>query len=367
MSSTVVGRRIGRTLSGTVGSTEGWSSRLPRDRVRAFVYIFRADMLTYVVRRLLYSTVVLFAASFLVFFFVTASGNPLAPLYTAPNVSRESIDRIADRKHINEPVWKRYGYWVRDAVTNKFGTTLLTNEPILPDLWRVMKNTFQLVFAAQLLAILVGVGIGVYSALRQYSVFDYSATTFSFLGIAMPVFWIALMLQVATVQFFLATGHRLFPVASLNSVDPGTGFDFIVDRAHHLALPIFVLMIAGTATYSRYMRASMLEVVNSDYVRTARAKGLKETRVTMKHAFRNALIPLVTLVALDFGVLLSGAVVTETVFSLDGMGLYYISALFTNDPYPIMAWLMIVATMIIIFNLVADIVYGLLDPRVRYD
>ena len=324
-------------------------------------------MLTYIIRRLLYSFVVLIAASFLVFFFVAASGDPLAPLYTTPNVSRQSIEDIAERKHINEPIWKRYGYWVRDAVTNKFGTTLLTNEPILPDLWRVMKNTMQLVIAAELLAILLAVGIGVYAALRQYSVFDYTATTFSFIGIAMPVFWIALMLQVAVVQIFLSTGHKLFPVANLNSVDPGTGIDFVIDRAHHLALPVFVLMIASIATYSRYMRASMLEVVNSDYVRTARAKGLTENRVTMKHAFRNALIPIVTVVALNFGALLAGAVVTETVFSLDGMGLYYINALFTNDPYPIMAWLMIVATLVIVFNLVADIAYGLLDPRVRYD
>jgi peptide/nickel transport system permease protein len=132
-------------------------------------------------------------------------------------------------------------------------------------------------------------------------------------------------------------------------------------------MPVIVLMVASVATYSRYMRASMLEVVNSDYVRTARAKGLPERRVTMRHAFRNALIPLVTVVALNFGALLSGAVVTETVFSLDGMGLYFINALGTADPYPVMAWLMITATMIIVFNLVADILYGVLDPRVRYD
>jgi peptide/nickel transport system permease protein len=324
-------------------------------------------MLHYVIRRLLYSLVVLLAASFLVFFFVTASGDPLAPLRITPNVSQETVRNIEERKHLNDNVFVRYGYWAKDAVTNNFGSTLLTNQPILPDLWRVMKNTLQLVLVAELLAILLAVAIGVYSALRQYSVFDYSMTTFSFLGIAMPVFWIALMLQVATVQVFLATGHRLFPVASLNSVDPGTGLQFAVDRAHHLVLPVIVLIVAQIATYSRYMRASMLEVVNSDYVRTARAKGLNERHVTMRHAFRNALIPLVTLVALSFGNLLAGAVVTETVFSLDGMGLYYINALFTNDPYPIMAWLMIVATMIVVFNLVADIAYGLLDPRVRYD
>jgi peptide/nickel transport system permease protein len=324
-------------------------------------------MVQYIIRRLLYSAVVLVAASFLVFFFVTASGDPLASLRLAPNVSQETIANIEREKHLNENVFVRYGHWVKDAVTNQFGTTLLTNRPILPDLWRVMKNTLQLVIVAELLAVLVAVGIGVYSALRQYSVFDYTMTTFSFLGIAMPVFWIALMLQVLVVQIQAWTGHKLFPIASLNSVDPGTGLSFVLDRAHHLVLPVLVLVIASMAAYSRYMRASMLEVVNSDYVRTARAKGLSERRVTMKHAFRNALIPLVTLVALNFGVVLGGVVITETVFSLDGMGLYYINALLAGDPYPIMAWLMVVATMVIVFNLVADIAYGLLDPRVRYD
>ena len=126
-------------------------------------------------------------------------------------------------------------------------------------------------------------------------------------------------------------------------------------------------MVASIATYSRFMRAAMLEVVNADYVRTARAKGLKEKRVVMKHAFRNALIPMVTLVALNFGALLGGAVVTETVFSLDGMGLYFINALGAGDPYPIMAWLMITAVIVVIFNLLADITYGFLDPRVHYE
>jgi peptide/nickel transport system permease protein len=172
---------------------------------------------------------------------------------------------------------------------------------------------------------------------------------------------------VLVVYIFNWTGHRIFPIANLNSVDPGDGIHFAIDRAHHLVMPVIVLMVASVATYSRFMRASMLEVVNSDYVRTARAKGLNERRVTMKHAFRNALVPLVTVVALNFGALLSGAVITETVFSLDGMGLYFINALGTADPYPVMAWLMLTATLIILFNLIADILYGILDPRVRYD
>jgi peptide/nickel transport system permease protein len=324
-------------------------------------------MVTYIIRRLLYSTVVLVLASFLVFTFVTVSGDPLAGLRIAPNVSEQTVQNVIDRKHLDDPVPKRYLYWAQDAITNQFGSTLLDNRPILPELWRVMKNTLQLVLIAQFLIIIFAVLIGVYSAMKQYSGFDYTMTTFSFLGLATPVFWLALMAQVAVVQIYERTGHRLFPISNLSSVDPGTGIHFWVDRAHHLVLPVLVLMVAGIAGYSRYMRASMLEVINSDYVRTARAKGLNERRVTMKHALRNALIPLVTLVALDFGTILGGAVVTETVFSLDGMGLYFVNALFTNDPYPVMAWLMITAVMIIIFNLVADIAYGLLDPRVRYD
>ncbi|MGH3144138.1 MAG: ABC transporter permease, partial [Gaiellales bacterium] len=316
-------------------------------------------MVTYIIRRLLYSVLVLIAASFLVFTFVAkGAGDPLGPLRITPNIDQEGLERIAEEKHLNDSVLVRYGYWVDSAITDGFGDSLLTNRPILPDLWRVMKNTLQLVIAAELIAILLAIGIGVLSALRQYSGFDYTATTLSFLGLAMPLFWLALMVQVLVVQVQTWTGHKFFPIANLNDVNPGSGFEWWIDRAHHLVLPIMVLMVASIAQYSRFMRASMLEVVNADYVRTARAKGLRERRVTMGHAFRNALVPLVTVVALNFGALISGAVVTETVFSLDGMGLYFINSLGTADPYPIMAWLMITATAIIIFNLIADVLYG---------
>ena len=324
-------------------------------------------MLTYVVRRLLYSVVVLILASMIIFTFIAVSGDPLGYLRTRPNISPQTIANIEERNHLNDSIPVRYAYWVQDAATNQFGTTLIGGRPILPDLLRVMGNTLQLVLIAEMLAVLIAVGIGVYSALRQYSAFDYTATTFSFVGLAIPVFWLALMLQVVVTEVYKSTGHTIFPITSLSSVDPGSGLHFVVDRAWHLALPVMVLMIASIATYSRYMRASMLEVVNADYVRTARAKGLSESKVTMRHAFRNGLIPLVTLVALQFGVLFGGAIVTETVFALDGMGLYYVRALNAGDPYPVMAWLMVTATMIIIFNLIADIAYGYLDPRVRYD
>ena len=324
-------------------------------------------MLTFVIRRLLYSIVVLLAASFIIFTFVSVSNDPVAFLRMQPTASEITIQRIEERKHLNESIPVQYVYWLKDMLTNQFGTTTIGDRPILPDLTRVMGHTLQLVVAAELLAILFAVGIGVYSALRQYSVFDYSATTFSFVGLATPVFWLALMLQVLFVYIYQWTGVRIFYVANLSGVDPGSGLHFLLDRAQHLALPVLVLMVASIASYSRYMRASMLEVVNSDYVRTARAKGVSERSVTMRHAFRNALIPLVTIVALNFGALLGGAVVTETVFGLDGMGLYFINALNNGDPYPVMAWLMVTATLVIVFNLVADIAYGYLDPRVRYD
>ena len=324
-------------------------------------------MLTYIVRRLLYSIPVLFAATFIIFAFVSLSGDPLAVIRMAPNADPQTIQRIVEREHLDEPVPIRYRYWLTEAVTDKFGGTLLGDRPIWPELKRVMGNTLQLILAAELIAILLAIAIGVYSAVRQYSAFDYGATTFSFLGLATPVFWLALMLQVLTVNIFLESGVRLFYVSGLNSADPGTGLDFWIDRAQHLALPVFVLSVANIAAYSRFMRASMLEVVNSDYVRTARAKGLKERAVVMRHAFRNALIPLVTLVALNFGGLLSGAVITESVFQLDGMGFYFITALGETDPYPIMAWLTVSAIMIVIGNLLADILYGVLDPRVRYE
>ena len=324
-------------------------------------------MLTYILRRLLYSVVVLFAASFLVFTMVSAAGDPMSELRLNPLISEETLQRQAEEKHLNDPIPVRYVYWVKEAVTDKFGTPLFVNEPIWDDLKRVIPHTLALVLAAELISLLIGVSIGIYSAIKQYSVFDYAATTFSFLGFAMPVFWLALMVQIAVTNLFLAWNVRIFYTSGLSSPDPGTGLHWLLDRAQHLALPVMVLCVLNLAVYSRFMRASLLEVVNTDYVRTARAKGLTEQRVTMRHAVRNALIPVVTLAALNFGALIGGAIITEQIFQLDGMGNYFIQNLFSQDVYPIMAWLMITAVAIIIFNLIADILYGVLDPRVRYD
>jgi peptide/nickel transport system permease protein len=186
----------------------------------------------------------------------------------------------------------------------------------------------------------------------------------SFIGFSTPVFWFALILQVIFTNIYLNYGVRIFYTAQLSSPNPE---NFWLDRLQHLALPVITLTVIGVAQFTRYMRASMLEVINSDYVRTARAKGLNERRVIMKHAFRNALIPLVTVVALDFGGLFAGAFATETVFALDGMGLYFLRALSARDVYPLMAWLMVTSLIVVMFNLIADLIYGWLDPRIRYE
>jgi peptide/nickel transport system permease protein len=324
-------------------------------------------MVAYVIRRLLYSIPVLIATSFIVFSFVAITADPLGNLRMNRNASQATIQKVIEEKHLEEPTVVRYGYWVKDAVTNQFGSTLLGERPILPDLKRVLGNTLQLLIAAELLALILGISVGVYSAIRQYSAFDYTATGLSFLGIALPVFWLALMLQVLFTQIYLNFDLRIFYTAQLSSAEPGSGLSFVIDRIQHLAIPVFVIAVLNIATYSRFLRASMLEVLNSDYVRTARAKGLKETPVVMRHAFRNALIPLVTLAALNFGGLFGGVIVTETIFALDGMGFYFINALGAGDPYPIMAWLMVTSTMLILANLAADILLGIVDPRIRYE
>lgn len=321
-------------------------------------------MVTYVIRRLLYLIPVLFATSLIIFTFVTVSGDPLNQVRVIPNVSQNTIDNLIEDKHLDRPLLVQYGYWLHDAVTNQFGNTLLSDEPIWPDLKRVLGNTLQLIILSEILAVIIAIGVGVVSAVKQYSIFDHATTTLSFIGFSTPVFWFALILQVIFTNIYLNYGTRIFYTAQLSSPNPE---NFWIDRLQHLALPVITLTVLSVAQFGRYMRSSMLEVINSDYVRTARSKGLRERKVIMRHAFRNALIPLVTVVALDFGALFGGAFATETVFALDGMGLYFLRAMSARDVYPLMAWLMITSVIVVLFNLIADILYGWLDPRIRYD
>lgn len=321
-------------------------------------------MLTYIARRVLYSIPVLIISTFLSFTFVSLAGDPTADIRSNPQFSMITLNNLQKKYHLNEPIPIRYGYWVKDIFTNQLGISLKTSQPIWPDIKRTMGHTAQFIVIAEILAMILGVTIGIFSAIRQYSLFDYFFTSVSFLGYAMPTFWLALLLQILFVNIYLKWNVRIFYTSGLNSVGKGA---WTLDRLQHLGLPIITLTIISFALYSRYMRASMLDVINTDYVRTARAKGLPELRVIMRHVFRNALIPIVTIAALNFGGLLGGAIVTETIFSLDGMGYYFIQKLGQLDLYAVMAYLVVTSSIIIFFNLIADILYGYLDPRIRYD
>src|SRR5437879_398265 len=321
-------------------------------------------MLTYIARRILYSVPVLIASTFLSFTFVSLAGNPVALLRANPRIPPHVIQDTIIQNHLNKSIPVRYWYWVQDVFTHKLGKSLLTLQPIWPDITRTLGHTAQVIIISEALAIILGVAIGIFSAVRQYSFFDYTFTSISFLGFAMPVFWLALLLQILFVDIYLKWHVRIFYTSGLNSRGNAT---WSLDRLQHIALPVIGLTVISFALYSRYMRASMLDVINTDYVRTARAKGLPEWRVIMRHVFRNALIPLTTVSALNFGAVLGGAIVTETVFSLDGIGYYFVQKLFAQDVYAVMAYLMVTAVIIIAANLVADILYGFLDPRIRYD
>lgn len=319
---------------------------------------------TFIARRLLFSIPVLIAASMLVFFGMTAVTDPLSQLQLIPNVSPETIQNVIDRKHLADPVVVQYGYWLKDAVFDQFGTTALGDQPIWPDLSRAMMNTLQLVLVSQVIALILAVFLGVFSAKKQYSFFDYTTTTMSFFGFSVPIFWFALILQALATAFFLKTGLRLFYTFGISSLNPANPF---IDRVQHMVLPIVALSYVSIATFSRFQRSSMLDVLHSDYIRTARAKGVPERGVTMRHGLRNALIPVVTIAALNFGGVLGGAVITETIFAWPGMGKLFIDALNRGEIYTLMAWLMVTAVAVIFFNMIADVTYGWLDPRIRYD
>jgi len=324
-------------------------------------------MFRYIVRRVLFAIPILLISSVLVFVVIRATIDPLAGAALNPRVSQADILRARREAGLDQPQWKQYLIWLGNFVKGDWGHSLLTRRPVYPDIESALVNSMFLGLTAVSFSLLVGVGIGVYSALRQYSMFDQFFTGVAFLGLSIPNFWFALLLQIffgVYLTKWLQLSEPIFPTAGLYT--PGTqGFD-LIDRVRHLVLPMLVLSVQIIAYYSRYMRASMLEVLHSDYLRTARAKGLRERRVVVRHAMRNALIPLTTQVAIDVGAIAGGLIITEAIFEYPGMGRFFIDAIGRGDYQQVLPWLMIAVTFVILFNLVADIMYAILDPRIRY-
>jgi peptide/nickel transport system permease protein len=320
----------------------------------------------FVLRRAAIAVPLIVISSFLVFMLVAAAGDPLAELRSNPGIPKSTVDARRRELGLDRPLLVRYVTWAKGAVRGDFGESYVTGEAVRPKLMRSLGVTLRLLVGAVILAVLFGVAIGVLAALRQYSRFDYMATFFAFVFFSMPVFWLAAVLKDLGIRLNDALGFKLFFTVGQES--PGLSGSFFTvwsDRIGHLILPALTLILIQVAGWSRYQRSSMLEVLNADYVRTARAKGLSPLRVITRHAMRNALIPIVTLVAIDFGLLLSGAVITERVFGWAGMGRLLLDSLTRQDVNVVQAWLLVSATMVIVFNLLADILYGYLDPRIR--
>ncbi len=324
-------------------------------------------MLGYAIRRLLFSIPVLLLSSVLVFAVVHATADPAALMRSNPRVSQADIARVRHQLGLDKSGPEQYLSWLSHFLRGDWGRSLITGAPVGADIRHALLNSAILGAAGIGVSLIVGVAIGVFSALRQYSVFDNIATGGAFLGLSIPNFWFALMLQILFGLYltrWLGLGEPILYTAGMTS--PGsTGFH-PVDLLRHLVAPALVLAVQIVAVYSRYTRASMLEVLHADYLRTARAKGLKERRVIVRHALRNALIPLTTQVGIDVGAIAAGLIITEQIFQWPGMGMFFITAMKYGDYPQILPWLMITVAFVIVFNLAADILYAVLDPRIRY-
>lgn len=312
-------------------------------------------MLTFVIRRILYSTLVLLVASFLLFGATRATFDPTARLRS----SRDSgaVQRERERLGLSDGIFVQYGNWLKDAVHGDLGTSSRTNEDVTSMVRRAMGNTLQLIILGAVISAAIAISIGVFSAIRQYSIPDYMFTGLSYVGISMPPFWFGLL---AIEIFGVQLGWLKF--VGLHSGDSSS---YDMDYLKHLVLPVATLCVQIIASWSRYQRAAMLDVMSADYVRTARAKGVPGWKVITKHALRNALIPLVTVMALDTAALFGGLIITEKIFSISGMGRMFFDAILTGDVFVVEAFMIVVATCIIVGNLLADILYGVLDPRIR--
>ena len=347
-------------------------------------------MTAYIARRLIQTIGLLFLLSIVLFALVNlAPGGPLAGHGQSRHIDPKKVELLKRQFGLDKPLPTQYLIWLvgndwmkvdmnGDGIAESYGTrkgilrgdfgfSFRTRKPVLEEIGQRLPNTIYLMSITMLLAVLIAIPIGIISAIRQYSSFDIAVTTFSFAGQAIPEFWLGLLL----ILIFYAwlknpfTGDSLLPSGGMTSVG-AVGFD-LGDRVVHLILPVMTGSLGWIAWYSRFLRSSMLDVVHQDYLRTARAKGLPQQIVIYKHALRNALIPLITLLALDLPYIFSGAIFVEILFAWPGMGRLYYQAALQRD-YPILLAILIIGAAFIIFsNLLADLLYAYLDPRVRYD
>jgi len=313
----------------------------------------------HLLKRLLGTLPLLLGVSLLLFGVLhLAPGGPLDVYADNPSVSPEALAQMRVAFGLDQPLPVQYVSWVTAFFTGEWGYSIRTARPVSQEILERLGPTLILGGTSFVLSLLIALPLGIVSAVRRYSGVDYLITFLSFLGVSMPVFWLALMLQL-----LFAVQWRVLPSAGIQTI----GSDSVLDLLRHLILPACILAFASVAGWSRYMRSSMVEVLGQDYVRTARAKGLTAGKVVYRHALRNALIPIITVVALDFATILSGAVITETIFAWPGIGRLFIESMNGRD-YPVLMALMMAGSFaLVISNLLADLAYAAVDPRIRYE
>jgi peptide/nickel transport system permease protein len=324
-------------------------------------------MKTYALRRILQTIPILFILSLLLFLMVRAApGGPLTAARRNPNITVEQIEALEEKLGLNDPLPVQYGRWLGGMLKGDLGESIKFHRPVSEMIAERIPNTLLLVGLAFLVTLLVALPIGILSARKPYSPFDYFATTITFMGQSLPVYWLGLGLILI---FYVGiknpfTGNPLFPGGGMNTIGEEGN---ILDTLWHLVLPVTALSLGWAAWYSRFLRSSMLDVLHEDYIRTARAKGVIDRLVYYKHALRNAVLPVVTLIALDLPSLFAGALYVETIFSWPGMGRLFWDAARGRDYPVLLGVVMITAVLIIVCNILADLAYGMLDPQVKYE
>ncbi len=324
-------------------------------------------MARFIAMRAAWAIPVLLIVTFLTFWAVKSATDPVQSyLRINTRATPEMVEEYKEKHGLIGSTPEQYFRWLGNFLTLEWGNSIKGNRPVWPDLKAAMVNSLVLGITASFVGITIGLGIGILSALRQYSKFDTISTGAAFVGISLPPFVTAVLLQVffaIMLTEWLGLDEPFLPVAGI--YPPGqTEFDLGL-RMKHMILPVTVVAIQIIAVYSRYMRASLLDVKESDYMRTARAKGISERRVITRHALRNAMIPVVTVAAIDIGAIIAGLIITERIFEFRGTGDYLITALGNGDFPQIMPLMFVIVTSVIIFNLLADVAYVWLDPRIR--
>jgi len=316
-------------------------------------------MIRFVAQRAVESLVVLLVMSFVVYALIgLMPGDPIDIMLSGdPRMTPEDRERLRALYGLHLPIWERYWNWLAAAFGGDFGYSRTSNRPVLETMGPYLGRTALLMGASFVLSVAIAIPLGLMAAVRQRRLADYGINLFCFAGKSVPPFWLALMLILV-----FAVELRWFPAGGIETVGD-SGF---VDRARHLVLPVLCLTLLNLASVARLMRAEAISALRQDYVRTARAKGLAEGRVIWGHAMRNALNPVVTVIALEFGTLFSGALITETVFAYPGMGKAIYDAILGNDYNLALVGLLFATLLVLVGNLAADLAYAILDPRVSY-